>query len=270
MTQDKKTKKSLFWKIIKRTILIVLVLFIALILFIRSSWGQDIIVNKVTSYISKKTNTKVEIKKLYLSFSGNLLLEGLYLEDKKGDTLVYSKNIEASIALMPLIRGTEFNLKYLDSDGLKANIYRKDSLSKFNYEFLMDAFVTSDTTTVQPAENALEIKLGELNFKDTDITYNDYASGIESSVKLNTLHVESNSIDVEQMRFDINNVTLKDGTVKYSQTKAIATTEEEIPLPFIAIQNLDIKNTRVFYTSVPEYLDADVSVNELLGSYKAL
>ena len=71
MEKKKKEKKSSFWKIVKRTILVLFILFIALILFIRSSWGQDIIVDQVTSYISNKTNTKVTIKKLYLSFSGN-------------------------------------------------------------------------------------------------------------------------------------------------------------------------------------------------------
>ena len=69
-----------------------LLLFVALVLFIRSPWGQDVIVTQATEYVSDKTGTKVEIERLFLTFSGDLSLEGLYLEDKKGDTLVYSKS----------------------------------------------------------------------------------------------------------------------------------------------------------------------------------
>ncbi|QHI36323.1 hypothetical protein IMCC3317_16850 [Kordia antarctica] len=266
MEQQKKTKKALFWKIVKRTILTLFILFIALILFIRSPWGQSIIVTKVTNYISNKTNTKVEIKKLYLTFSGNLIIEDLYLEDKKGDTLVYSKSLEASIALMPLIKGNGFNLKSLESDGLKANIYRKDSISKFNYDFLIDTFTTKDSIA-QTSGEALKITLGKLNFKNIELTYTDAILGIESAVKLNTAKLETNSIDLEQMHFDINSVQLKDGVIKYRQTKPfpVDPTAEVIKLPFIAIQNLDVKNTQISYNSVPEYLDMNLSIDELIS-----
>ncbi|WP_430409361.1 translocation/assembly module TamB domain-containing protein [Kordia sp.] len=254
----------MFWKIVKRTILVILILFVSLILCIRSQWGQDIIVTEITDYISNKTNTKVEIKKFYVTFSGNLLLEGLYLEDKKGDTLVYSENIEASIALMPLIRGNAFHLKWLESEGLKANISRKDSISKFNYDFLLDAFATQDTTT-QTTEEALKIKLGALNFKDIDVTYNDAVLGIESAMKLNTLNLEAKDVDIVKMRFDVKNAIVADGTIKYNQTKAfpVVAAEEATKLPFISIQNLDVKKTEIAYTSAPEYLELDLTIDEL-------
>ncbi len=77
-----------------RVFLALLIFFILVILFIRSPWGQGIIVDKVTSYVSGKTKTKVEIDRLFITFSGNVFLDGLYLEDEKGDTLVYSKSLE--------------------------------------------------------------------------------------------------------------------------------------------------------------------------------
>ena len=206
---DKPKKKNLpILKLLKRTILVVFLVFVLLILFIRSPWGQHIIVSKATSYVSNKTNTKVDIEKLYLSFSGNLLLKGLYLEDKKGDTLVYSKNIEASVALYPLIKGEAFNLKSLEWDGLKARVYRTDTISKFNYDFLIDAFASADTIPQEDDSSSLKIALSNINLKAIDITYNDAVLGIESGLKLKALNVETDAIDLEAMRFDINNITL--------------------------------------------------------------
>ena len=79
-----------------------ILLFIILVLFIRSPWGQNIIVSKATAYIANKTNTKIEIDRLFITFSGNAVLEGLFLEDKKGDTLLYSKSLEANIPITPI------------------------------------------------------------------------------------------------------------------------------------------------------------------------
>ncbi|EDP97905.1 translocation/assembly module TamB domain-containing protein [Kordia algicida OT-1] len=272
MEKKKKTKKSLFWKIVKRSILVLFILFIALILFIRSSWGQDIIVNQVTSYISDKTNTKVSIDKLYLSFSGNLLMEGLYMEDKAGDTLVYSKNLEASIAILPLIKREEFHLKYLESDGLKANIHKKDSSSKFNYEFLIDAFAAADSTAQQTTGSPMKIKLGQLNFSNLDVTYADGEIGIESAVKLNTLKAKANSIDVEEMRFDVNNVVISDGAITYKQTKAFVDDPdaETVKLPYIIIQNLEAKQTNFSYASIPDKLEMNLFLDDFTVQMPAL
>lgn len=43
-----------------------------LVLFIRSPCGQSIIVNKAVYYVSDKTNTKVAVEKLFITFSGAL------------------------------------------------------------------------------------------------------------------------------------------------------------------------------------------------------
>ncbi|WP_452228469.1 translocation/assembly module TamB domain-containing protein [Lacinutrix sp. MEBiC02404] len=265
MEPKKVHKKSSFWKIVKRTILVLFVLFVALILFIRSPWGQDIIVTKATNYVSNKTNTKVEINKLYLTFSGNLLLKGLYLEDIKGDTLVYSKNMEASVALLPLIKGDEFYLKALEWEGLKANVYRKDSISSFNYQFLLDAFTTEDTTTVSTSGKPIKITLGKLHLKDIDVTYKDAHLGMQSDIRLNSLNVETNAIDLEQMGFDVNKIELTDGVINYKQTKPFITNTEEpeTKSPLIAIQNLDFNNTRISYNATPDQLDLNVFLDAL-------
>src|SRR5690606_13391524 len=106
-----------------RILLGILIFFVLLILFIRSPWGQNIIVQKVVSYVSDKTNTKVEIGRFCIIFSENIYLENLYLEDTKGDTLVYSNSLEADIPLWPILRGNGVAVNRIDWNGLKANVY---------------------------------------------------------------------------------------------------------------------------------------------------
>ena len=122
-------KKKSNYRFLRRTLRLIAVLFLlifALLLFIRSPWGQSIIVAKATGFVAKKTGAKVEIKKLFITFSGNAFIEGLYLEDKKGDTLVYSKSLEANIPIAPLVFKNNITVKSLQWDGLQANITRND------------------------------------------------------------------------------------------------------------------------------------------------
>ena len=91
--------KNRFLRILTRVIIGLLIFFSLVVLFIRSPWGQNIIVTKAVSFIADKTGTEVSIDRLYLTFSGNLYLEGLYLEDEQQDTLVYSKDLEVSVPL---------------------------------------------------------------------------------------------------------------------------------------------------------------------------
>src|SRR5690606_9274604 len=150
---------------------VLLLLLVILIIFIQSKWGQDIIVSKAVTYLQEQIGTHVSLDKLYLTFSGDLSVEGLYMEDQKGDSLIYSKNLQISIALMPLIRGTKIHIKDIDWEGLNANIQR-DSLGKFNFDYIVEAFTSADTATVDTT-SAMVFQLDKLAFHDFRLKYHD-------------------------------------------------------------------------------------------------
>jgi len=164
-----KPPKKRKYRFVRRTLRVLLGVFIflfLLVLFIRSPWGQNIIVDKAVQYVSNKTQTKVAIDKLFITFNGNIQLNGLFLEDTKGDTLVYSKYLEADVPLLSMIKGGAVGVDYLKWDGLRANIKRKDSISGYNFQFLIDAFAPTDTTTVATdttASKPLDLILGTNN-----------------------------------------------------------------------------------------------------------
>ena len=105
--------------------------------------------NRVVSYITNKTNTKVEVEKLFITFDGNIQMEGLFLEDQKGDTLIYSKSLEANVPIWSMIRGEGIGVEALYWEGVRANIIRKDSIQGYNFQFLIDAFSSSDSSSTQ-------------------------------------------------------------------------------------------------------------------------
>src|SRR5690606_33126813 len=167
MTKKRKQKKNRFLRITARIAIVLLLLFFSVVLIVRSPWGQDLIVSKALDYVARKTDTKVTLDRLFLTFSGGISIEGLYLEDQQGDTLIYSKSLEASVGLIPLIRGKEFSLKKLEWSGLNGNISRDASNGAFNFHFLIDAFAPADSVQAKDTTGqSMKISIGNIDLKD--------------------------------------------------------------------------------------------------------
>ncbi|MCK5442945.1 MAG: translocation/assembly module TamB domain-containing protein [Maribacter sp.] len=261
----RKHQKYQWLRRLGRVFLTLIVLLVVLMLFVRSPWGQDIIVSKVVDYVSGKTKTKVELDRLFITFSGNVQLEGLYLEDKKGDTLLYSKKLEANLPLRPLLFGNAFDIKSADWEGLNAHIKRPEGSEKFNFDFLLEAFTTTETTATKTSQ-PLKIDIGILNFSDFKIDYVDGYLGIDSHLKLGKLLLYADNIDLQAMRFELDDLELFDTQIDYRQTKPFPVSEDiaQTQLPYLAAKNLKIENVRAKYNSLPDKLVADVILGDFI------
>ncbi|MCX7548806.1 translocation/assembly module TamB domain-containing protein [Xanthomarina sp. F1114] len=261
-----KKKRFRFLKIIGRIILGILLLLFLLILFVRSPWGQNIIVTKAVSFLSDKTKTKVEVEKLFITFDGDIQLNGLYLEDTKGDTLIYSKQLEANVPLWALIQGNGIGVDGLEWEGVRANITRKDSIEGFNFQFIIDAFATQDTTTVAVDTTSAPINLilGNLNFKNFDVVYKDAVTGIDSRYKFGKLHANMDKTDLETMTFKASSLELEDSHIKFLQTPVPPTQDsEESTMPLFSVEEFTLTNVFANYQSKADRLATTLDIKEL-------
>ncbi len=265
----KKTPKKKIVKVLKVIgwiILGILIFLFLLLLFIRSPWGQGIIVEKVVSHISNKTNTAVAIDKLFITFDGDIQLDGLYLEDKKGDTLVYSKSLEANLQLWSMIKGEGIAIDALDWDGVRANIIRKDSIEGYNFQFLVDAFVSTDTTSVQTdsTAKATPLILGKLNFKDLDVVFDDAVAGIDSRFKIGQLNADMEATNIEQMVFEASKLTLSNSNIKFIQKPIPFDPDADpIPLPSFSVETATLNNVYIDYQSYADRIATEIDITSL-------
>ncbi|MBI6115204.1 translocation/assembly module TamB domain-containing protein [Salegentibacter maritimus] len=275
MEKRQKEKKGRYriFKILVKFFAGLFIFILLLLLFIRSPWGQDVIKNQVINNITAKTDTEISIDKLFITFSGDIQLDGLYLEDKKGDTLIYSKSIEADIPIWPIIKGNAISIDNLDWNGLKANVIRNDSLNGFNYEFLMQAFA-SDTTqqantnpTSKDTSASQEINIGNINLKDFDINFKDDVMGIDTRLSLGELFLEFEKTDLEKMDFRVENAGIRNTTITYSQNKSFPATEnkEPAPMPYLVVDNLKLENVLLNYNAAPDGINANLNIQDFLA-----
>lgn len=259
-------------KVLGWILLAIVILLFLIILFIRSPWGQDIIVGKAVDFAKEKTGTEVSIDRLFITFSGNVFLEGLYLEDQQADTLLYSESLETGVAVLPLVRTGAIHVSKLEWEGLKANVFREGETGKFNFDFIMEAF-QSDTASVEPTPtdttSALpDIDLGPINMKRFDLSYIDEVMGLEGRFQLGELSLDMERIDLNKMDFYIKDFLFSNSSVYYKQTKPFEATEEDTtaggPMPLVIIDRFAINNVKAYYESQPDGLVADVALGEFL------
>ena len=267
----KKLIKYRALRILIRVIIGLLLFFALLVLFIRSPWGQGIIVDRVANFVSGKTGTRVEIDRLYLTFSGNLSLEGLYLEDLKKDTLLYSEELEVSVGLIPLIKGDEININKVEWSGLKARVHRLSPAEEFNYQFLIDAFASEGDTTATQAEagSSQEINIGNIYFSNFNLSFQDELEGMTASLDLGELELKVETFDLENSLFELDELSIANTKIQYElskQAKPSPISEEsssESQSPSLLVGNLKLENVELNYRSIPDFTDAELAIGEL-------
>ena len=274
--KERKKRKSFIYRLIRflawMLVTIIILLFL-LLLFIRSPWGQDIIVQRAVKFVSDKTHTEVAIEKLFITIDGNIYLKGLYLEDEVGDTLVYSKSLEVDVPLIPIIKGDGIAVKSIDWQGVKAKVVQKDTLKGYNFQFLIDAFVTKtdeDEVVIEDKEpdvdsEPLKLRIDNILLRDFDLVYDDVATGIDSKLRFGELEVNLDKIDLEKMDFHVASTYFSDAYIRLKQSATVEKSQEEsdTPLPYLVVDKLDLKNIIFEYESTETDMKANLDLGKL-------
>lgn len=251
-----------------------LVIFIGLtVLFVRSPWGQSILISKVVKYVSQKTGAEINVGRLFVTFSGDLVLEDLFISDAKGDTLLFSGYLETGVALRPLIQSGDIEVTKLEWNDLVANISRDKESGDFNFDFLLDPFLTDEED--EKAEPSLEkasespfpsIKLPKISIQNVKLVYDDQWNGMYALLTWESFFLHAQTVDLNQMNFDLDKLSLSNAEIKYIQTKPFEVSEEEesssLPLPLIALGNGNLSRVSIHYESIPDGILAEMFIGD--------
>ena len=124
-----------------------IVIFGILVLTIRTEKAQNFITQKAITFVSDKTQTKIELDHIYLGFFDLVQLQGLYAEDLNKDTLIYAGELNVSINLFSLV-GKKINISSVELKNSTANLTTNRHNGNFNFQFFIDAFVSEDSSAV--------------------------------------------------------------------------------------------------------------------------
>ncbi|GAA4390932.1 hypothetical protein GCM10023186_39680 [Hymenobacter koreensis] len=203
-------------------------LVVAVVVALQFPSVQDYAARKGASYLQDKIGTEVRIGKFRTDWRHGLSLDQVYLEDQTGDTLVSVGHLGLSLDLWALAK-SEINLSSLELTDGTVNISRSLPDSTYNFDYILAAFATGDTTTVTPADSTggFKYNIGDAHLANIRLTYNDAVDGMSVRTRVGDLAVAMNEVDVDKSIYRIDNAALKNTAINIVQTKVPPDTPAE-------------------------------------------
>lgn len=220
------------FKIAAWVIGIILLLFAIVWIALQIPSVQNRIVQQATKVLSETLDTEVSIGKVDIDFFKTLVVENVYIESQEQDTLAFVRRVGVDISARQLLNN-HIEVKQLEIDGLKTNLYRAQADSLFNYQFIIDAFAPSTPVDTTTTTTAWTFGISEVYVTDTYFRMLDEFAYNDTEVYLDELEFQIGNLDLEEQLVDIDLIRLKDSDVRYSFLKRPEGDILEIPEPEI-------------------------------------
>lgn len=256
----KKTLKAILW-----VVGIFVLLFVILAVLIQFPSIQTRIVHVATTFVSDKTHTRVEIRNVSIAFPKSVVMEGLYLEDLKNDTLVSAGKVKVNIALYDLLfHKINVSSSALQDVTLHVNRTKTDSL--FNFNFLLTAFADTTKTAkvIQQKPAPWKFSVDNVNLSSIRIRFDDQYGGINAKLALATLRLKMDKIDLEKQIYKLDNLLVEQlqATVRMQESNDKNPKKAGGVLPGLSANNLRINNSTISYIDLVGKQSVHADINE--------
>jgi hypothetical protein len=199
-----------FLKILKWFFLTLLFLLVALYIFIQTPFGQNWIVKQVTKRLSRDLQTKVKIDHVSFSLFNKMHLEGVLLEDRQGDTLLYARDMKVRITDWFFFK-KEADLKYIGLEDAIIKFQRTDST--WRQQFIFDYFASSPSDSTKKKKAGIKFNLQKAEFKNVTFIKKDAWLGTDMTIKVGALNLDADKLSFSGNTFEINSLLIKNPVV---------------------------------------------------------
>lgn len=136
---------------------------------------QGVIGEKTAAALSEKLNTHVEIGSVNIGMLNRIIIDDVMIEDQDKQEMLSASRLSAKIDLASLFSG-KISITSAQFFGTKLNLYKKEATTPPNYQFIIDALSSQDSTQEEPLDlaiNSLIIRNGELSYDQQYIPRKD-------------------------------------------------------------------------------------------------
>ena len=152
--------------IINWTVWSLLVLYGSIFVLIHLPFTQHFLGRQIADIVSEKIGTDVKIERIELGFPNRIILDDVLIHDQQQEEMLRVGRLSAKIEFLPLSRG-RISISSAQLFGTHANLYKKDSLSAPNYQFVLDSLASDDNE--EPSQ--LNLRINSLIIRHSSIAY---------------------------------------------------------------------------------------------------
>lgn len=197
----------------------VIVLLVLIALLIQIPAVQSKLTQKAVNFLEEKIGTEVSLEGVRISFPKNIVLEGLYLEDQQGDTLLYAGRFLVNTDLWALTR-KEVQLNNLILENTVAFVDRAENDSAFNFTYILKAFAGDSTAVPDTLEQkGWNFSLKNITLQNIRLHYDDLLQGNHAIIALGKFELEMQEFDLEHSIVRAEEILLSGTQASFVQSK---------------------------------------------------
>lgn len=248
----KRIIKKLF-RIVAWVLGCIVLLLVAIALLIQLPPVQGWLTQKAVSFLQQKIGTEVALEGIHIAFPKSIVLEGFYMEDQKGDTLLYAGKLSVDTDLWALTRN-EIQLNDVVLENTLASVSRPEYDSAFNFTYILNAFAGDSTAVPDTLEQkGWNITLETLELEKVRLHLDDRLQGNFANISLGHFTLEMRSFDLENNSFEVENILLENSIASFRQSKLPVPTpktevkEDSAAAVVFSMEDLEVRNVKLQY-----------------------
>ena len=172
---------------------------------------QHFIGGKVSGLLEEELGTRVTIGQVDIGLLNRVIIDNLLIYDQQQKEMLRVSRLSVKVDLMPLVEG-KIHMSSAQLFGAQAQLYRKDSLTNTNFQFVLDSLASNDTTSQAP----LDLRINTFIIRNSSVSYDQHdvarsegrfnpahlkVHGISGHINLKTLTDDSLNINVKRLGF---------------------------------------------------------------------
>ncbi len=177
------------------------------LLLVNVTGVQNWLARRAVTMLAEKLHTKVSLKHVRIDFANRLLLQGLYIEDRHGDTLLYAGEAELKASDWFYLKKEKPVITYMGLHHTYGHLYRRAKSAEWNYQFVVDAFNTGKKDTTK-AQNEFELDLRHLDLEDVRFHSDDAWGGSDMDIDVGSLALDGKELDLKKRVIDLDRIRI--------------------------------------------------------------
>ena len=233
--------------------------------------GQNFITRQVTSYLRTKLNTRLDVRSIRFDLPDWVVMEGVYIEDQTGDTLVAGSRLYVNMDMLGLLKGT-VGINKVELENVRLKVNRTLSDTTFNFQFIVDAFAGGEPTSADTTSAPLEMRLDEIAFKRVHLTYKDAVIGTDADAVFPNARVQFSKFNPTRSQYHPASVVLNGAQIDVRLYEALLTTTTPAVAPDpadtldVKLGVLDVRDFKFKFADEVAGLTSGVQLGRLAGN----
>lgn len=178
---------------------------ILLVILINLTPVQNFVAQKAVDYLAEKLDTKVSLKHVRIDLLNAATLEGLYIEDKNKDTLLYAGEAKLKITDWFFLKKKPV-ISYVGLKNAIVNLNRKRTSDQWNYQFVIDAFASKESKPKKKKEGKLDLDLRDVELQAVRFNMVDEWTGSDMVGEVKDFDLNARKIDFEKRIIDVRSI----------------------------------------------------------------